>query len=89
MHKVVNPFMGLQIETHIHARKVEEDRGKKNRVNIQGTLTIRVRATRQYLEQGKKMEKHEIRSDHDVQEQILLQITTIEPLIHGGDRRPE
>lgn len=45
MHKVVNPFMWLHIETHIHTMKVEEEIGKKNRGKIKGTLEARVRAT--------------------------------------------
>lgn len=42
---VTFPFVGLQIEASKHIRKVEEKREKKNRGNIQGTLTIRVRAS--------------------------------------------
>lgn len=45
-HKVANPFTGLQIETHNHTRKVEEERGTKKRDEIQGTFEIRVRETR-------------------------------------------
>ena len=37
-HMVIIPFMGLQIMTHIHTRRIKDLRGRKNRGKSQGTL---------------------------------------------------
>ena len=43
--KVANAFMIHHIETCIHTKKVEGEKGKKKRGNIQGTLEVRVQDT--------------------------------------------
>ena len=45
MREVTNPFIIHHIETCIHTKKVEGEKGKKKRGNIQGTLEVRVQDT--------------------------------------------
>lgn len=45
--------MRLQIETHIHTRKIEEERGKKKR-QISRYIVVRVRAKLVYLKRERR-----------------------------------
>jgi hypothetical protein len=60
--------MGLHIDAHTQTRKIEEQRGKKKRSNIQGTLRQGTGATVVHL--GKREEDGEAanRGSSDVQE---------------------
>ena len=62
MHMVTSPLMGLQISTRIHTRRIEEERGKKNRDKSQGTLTLGLgHHGGCTLKEGKKTEENKIR----------------------------
>ena len=60
-HMVTSTFMGLQILTRIHTRRIVEERGKKNRDKSQGTLTLGLgHHGGCTLKEGKKTEENKI-----------------------------